>query len=171
MVGLPCSFVDVLVCLGVFCDILRCFIARWVTGKADVVWILVDPEVIETHVPRQKFLDVVINWSETVCHTQVHDDRQRFHRNHPLADVAVGPEGSTVESPCLILTDIPGDIATGAGCVVEGVNLVLCSIIPVIIEVAEPRHRLLIGPATIGVNLCNLGIVYSCVFCHTVSKA
>jgi len=91
----PVSEVRVHVCIRVFPDVLRCWVAWRITGHEIIVvllvLVLVNSDEVDGHQRREILLDGGnVNGSETVGHAGVGDDGHWLLWNDSLADVAVG---------------------------------------------------------------------------------
>lgn len=111
-------------------DIGGRLIARRVTGNTDLVWVLVNADIVDSQIRRHILMDGAVLRRKVVCHAQVQDHGQGLERDHALADVAVGPDGAAVECPGLVGADEPGHVASCAGVVFEGVDLVFGAVVP-----------------------------------------
>lgn len=116
-------------------DIFRCLPARRITGHrvVIVVRVLVDPDVVETHVSGHQFVDGLIDRCKALSHAQIHDDRHRFDWDHALADITVRPHSPGIQSPRLVFTDEPSHRPLRAWFVLKRVDLVRLAIVPVVV--------------------------------------
>lgn len=141
-------------------DIVGRLVTRRVTGDTDRIGVLVDPDIVEPQVRGHILADGVVLRREVVRHSQVHDQGHGLERDHALADVAVGSHCASVERPGLVRADEPGDVASGAGGVLEGEDLVFGSVVPAGVEVCQAGHGLLVDAAAVGVDLRDARVVY-----------
>lgn len=103
-----------------------------------VVLGLVYTNVVNSHDSRQIFGNLgKINGSETVRHAEIGDDGHGLFWNNASANIAVGSSRRGLESPGLVLANVPGDEAGFACLVLERVRLVLLAIVPVRIQVGQ----------------------------------
>lgn len=136
-------------------------IARRVASDTDVVRILVNPNIIEPHDARHIVSDRVIDGREVVGHAQVHDDGHRLKRNHALTNITIRANSSSIQGPGFVGPDKPGDVSFSAGGIFKGIDLVLGAVVPLIVQISETGHGLLIGTSSITVDLRYVTIIYS----------
>lgn len=149
----------IIIRLPVRIDIPRCFKPGRITRHANLIRVLVNPNIIKPQIRRHILADTLILRRKVICHTQIHDHAHRFERDHALTDVSIGPDGAPVEGPSFVGADEPGDVSCGTGGIFEGEDLVFCAVVPAAVEICEARHGLLVDAATVGVNLGDAGIV------------
>lgn len=157
---LPVSQVMIIVRLGMLLNIISRLIARRVTGDADIVRILIDPDIIKLQIGRHVLADGVILRGKVVRHSQVHDQGHGLEWDHALTDVAVRSDGAVVEGPGFVSADEPGHLPCCTGGVFEGVDLVFRAVVPPGVEVGQAGHGLLIDAATVGVDFRDARVIH-----------
>lgn len=149
----------IIIRLPVRIDIPRSLEPGRITRHANLIRVLINPNIIKPQIRRHILADTLILRRKVIRHTQIHDHAHRFERDHALTDVPIGPDGAPVESPGFVGTDEPGDVSCGTGGVFEGEDLVFRAVVPAVVEVCEAGHGLLVNAATVGVDLGDAGIV------------
>lgn len=133
-------------------DILGRVVSLGITGDADSIRVLVDADVIESHVRRHVFRDGGIDAGKIARHAQVHDDGHWFDGDQTLSDVSVWPDPPPVQRPGLVAAHEPRHVAVCARRVLERVRLVVVAAVPVVVEVGHTRHGLLVYTTAVAVD-------------------
>lgn len=154
------SFIGIRVRLHMLIDVGSRWIIFWITGHADRIGALVDSDVVESHRGWKYGLDTgKIDGRETGGHAEIHDQTHRLLRDHPLANIAIWPDGSVIELPAGNTGHGPRDVSSGTGIVIEAVLSVVFAVVPVVVEIGQTRHGFLIRASLVRVDHCDLVIV------------
>lgn len=136
--GIPVCLVWVGVSLHVLIDVWSCLVAGRITRNAGLVWILINPDIVESHLCRQRGGDTSqVDGREPRGHTKVHDHGHGLLRNDPLADVAIRSYGSGIKLPHGLVRDRPYNIAFGPRRVIETELGVFFPVVPVVVEIGQ----------------------------------
>lgn len=77
-----------------------------------------------------------------------------------MSYIPIRPDSSSIKGPGFVLADKPVYVSFGARVIFEGVDLVFCPVVPVVVEGGESGHSLLVGTAAVGVYTCYLVVIY-----------
>ena len=114
----PVGKVRVHISRGVLFDIVGSRVALWIASNDLVVLWLVDANVVYSHSSGKILRNFFqVDGCETVRHSEIGNDRQRFLGDGTCANIAVGADRWGVHGPGLVSTNIPCNEAIGSGLV------------------------------------------------------
>lgn len=167
---IPLRFIWVRVGLHVVFDIVRGRIVRGITRHTRLSGRLVDPNIIESHSRGEESGDTgEIDRRESRRHAKIHNQRHGLRRNHALTDIPVGANGPRVELPRRLPSHRPRNAAFRTRGVVIAVLGIGLAVIPVVVEIRQPRQCLLVRSTLVAVQIGYRAIIDLHEICKRVS--
>lgn len=135
-------------------DIFRSLVPWRVASDSDGVRGLIPPDVVNIH-RRGKDQLAITDAGPRSTESKIEYNSHRLLADNPAIDISVGTESFAVHHVGNIVPYKPGNLAVWAyaWCIFESIFLILCSIIPIIVQYCCPRNCLLVRTATIRVHL------------------
>ena len=150
----PISQINIIECRRMVSDIL-CSLVPWrIASDSDGVRGLIPPNVVNIH-RRGKDQLAKIDASPSSTESKVKYNNHRLFADNPVIDIPVGTESITVYHVGYIVPHKPRNLAVWAypWGIFESIFLVLCSVVPIIVQYCLSRNCLLVRTATIRIHL------------------
>ena len=150
----PISQINVIECRRMISDIFRSLVPRRITSDSDGVRGLIPPNVVNIH-RRGKDELAKIDASPSRTEPEVEYNSHRLFADNPAIDISVRTKSIAVYHVGNIVSHEPGNLAgwAYAWCIFESILLVLCSVVPIIVQYCLSRNCLLVRTATIRIHL------------------
>ena len=154
------SDIRVGICLHMTGNVIGSWISRGIASETCRVSFLVDADIVKSHRRwHQSRQPGQVERGETSSHAKIHDNCHRLRWDSPLTDIAIGTERARIEFPDWFVCNRPNNVSFLARGVVEIVFLIAFTIVPVVIDIRQPRQRLLVNTALIRVQKRHFGII------------
>ena len=140
-------------------DIFCSFVSWRITSDSDGVRGLIPPDVVNIH-RRGKDELAIIDAGPRSTESKIEYNSHRLFADNPAIDISIGTESLAVYHVGNVVAYKPGNLAVWAyaWCIFESILLILCSVVPIIVQYCLSRNCLLVRTATIRIHLCEVGV-------------